>query len=220
MTDIYLITNLINGKQYVGKTKNGYINRFNHHCLAYEHGCRNYISCAIHKYGKNNFKVCLITQVPDTEWDYWETYYIKQFKTHYTQGGYNITWGGDFNPMEEPLVQRKHWIACHTDEFIQKQRSKSTGRTHSEYTKKLCRKRTLDNLDICIAGFRKYNKSKQIPVGMIKDDTLIKTFESLSDASKYLTGDSKSCGAIKRYADKINKNGKRAVYLGYSWMLL
>jgi len=33
MTDIYLITNLINGKQYVGQTRNGYIDRFHRHLL-------------------------------------------------------------------------------------------------------------------------------------------------------------------------------------------
>ena len=55
MIDIYLITNKINGKQYVGKTQKGYKVRFKQHCNAYNHGYRNYISCAIHKYGADNF---------------------------------------------------------------------------------------------------------------------------------------------------------------------
>lgn len=222
MTDIYLITNLVNGKQYVGQTRNGYINRFHRHCLAYSHGCRNYISCAINKYGKENFKTELIKQVDDSEWKYWETYYIKFYKTYYTQGGYNLTWGGDDNPMNNDQIKQKHFERCSSEEFKQKQRNHSLGKHHSEATKELCRQNTLANLDICVAGFRRYNESRKIKVGMIDESNeIIKTFDSLSDACKYLGVNDKSFTAhIKRYADKINKNGKRAKFLGYSWTLL
>ena len=222
MTDIYLITNLLNRKQYVGQTRNGYINRFHRHCLAYYHGCRNYISCAINKYGKENFKTELIKQVNDSERNYWETYYIKFYKTHYTQGGYNLTWGGDDNPMNNDYVKQKHLEKCNSEEFKQKQRNHSLGKHHSEDTKELCRQNTLANLDVCIAGFRRYNESRKIKVGMIDESNeIIKKFDSLSDACNYLGVKDKSNTAhIKRYADKINKNGKRAKFLGYSWTLL
>lgn len=222
MTDIYLITNLINGKQYVGQTKHGFHKRFQRHCLAFNNGLRNHISCAIHKYGKENFKVELLKQVEDTKWKYWETYYIKLYKTHYTQGGYNLTWGGENNPMDNELVRQKHFDRCHSEDFIEKQRKKSTNRHHTEKTKELCRQNTLANLDICVAGFRRYNESQKIKVGMLDDlGNVIKKFDSLSDACKYLGITDKSCTAhIKRYADKINKNGKRAKFLGYSWTLL
>ena len=93
---------------------------------------------------------------------------------------------------------------------------------HSEDTKELCRQNTLANLDVCIAGFRRYNESRKIKVGMIDESNeIIKKFDSLSDACNYLGVKDKSNTAhIKRYADKINKNGKRAKFLGYSWTLL
>lgn len=221
MIDIYLITNILNGKQYVGKTQKGYLYRFNQHCLAYDHGCRNYISCAIHKYGRDNFKVELITQVNDDTWEYWENYYIKEYKTHYSQGGYNITWGGDSNPMDIPRVKQKHLEKCQSQEFREKQRQLSIGKLHSDKTKELCRQQTLKNLDVCVSGFRAYNESRKIRVGMIENDVIVKTFDSLSDACRYLGCTDKSyTNGIKRYADKINKNGKRAKFLGYSWTLL
>lgn len=221
MIDIYLITNKINGKRYIGKTKKSYQERFKEHCLSYNHGCRTYIACAIHKYGKDNFSIQLIDKVKDDTWKYWENYYIKKYNSHYTQGGYNITWGGDSNPMDIPLVREKHLEKCQSQEFIEKQRKKSLGKLHSDKTKELCRQRTLANLDVCIAGFKKYNESRKTKVGMIENDVIIKEFDSLSAACAYLGCNRKSyTSCIKRTADKFNKNGERAKFLGYSWTLL
>ena len=220
MIDIYLITNLVNGKQYVGKTQRGYQHRFNQHCLAYEHGVRNYISCAIHKYGKENFKIELIKQVDDDTWEYWENYYIKHYHTHYTEGGYNITWGGDSNPMDIPEAQKRHLAKCTSDEFREKQRVLSTGKLHTEETKELCRQRTLENLDVCIAGFRKYNESKKVRVGMVKDGIVVKEFDCASDACRFLGKPTKEAGNILKRCDEITKYGRPARIFGYSWTKL
>jgi group I intron endonuclease len=227
LIDIYLITNLINGKQYVGKTQKGYLNRFNQHCLAYTHGCRNYISCAINKYGKDNFKIELITQVEDDTWEYWESYYIKKYKTHYSQGGYNITWGGDSNPMDIPCVIQKHKDACNTSEARKRYSEQAKQYNRSEKRKqvqKVFNEKYLTDPDWIYwntRGLRAYNESRKIRVGMIENDQIIKEFDSLSDACSYLGVTNRSATAhIKRYADKINKNGKRAKFLGYSWTLL
>ena len=221
MIDIYLITNKINGKQYVGKTQKGYKVRFKQHCNAYNHGYRNYISCAIHKYGADNFTTELITQVADDTWEYWENYYIKYFKTHYTQGGYNVTWGGDSNPMDIPTVKEKHKQACNTPEFKEKQRKHSLNEHHTEQTKQLCRENTLNNLDVCIARFRQDNESKKIRIGMIVDNKIVKEFDSASDACEYCGRPRKEAGnLIKKGVDKFKKNGERAKFYGYSWTLL
>lgn len=220
MIDIYLITNLINGKQYVGKTQRGYLIRFKQHCEAYNNGNRTYISRAINKYGKENFKVELIKQVEDDSWEYWENYYIKYYNTHYTVGGYNITWGGDCNPMDIPVARQHHLEICQSEEFREKQRKLSTGKLHSEKTKQLCRKNTLENLDICIAGFRKYNESKKTKVGIIENDNVTKIFDSASDACAYCNRPRKEAGNLLKYCDKYNKNGKRAKFYGYEWTLI
>ncbi len=222
MKDIYVITNKVNGKQYVGQTKVGYIKRFRGHCYSYKRGVRTLISCAIHEFGRENFSVSLIKSVPDKDADFWEMFYIWCYKTHISCGGYNITYGGKSNPMDIKYACDRHDRACHSDEFIEKQRKANTGKRMSDESKEKCRQATLKNLDICIAGFREYNESRKIRVGMIDDSgNIVMEFDSLSDACRYLGVTKKSYTAsIKRYADKYNKNGKRSKFLGYSWTLL
>jgi len=221
MIDIYLITNNINGKQYIGKTQVGYKQRFKQHCNAYKNGCRNYISCAINKYGKDNFTVELITQVDDDTWEYWETYYIKLLNTHYTKGGYNVTFGGDSNPMDIPDVRQRHLEIVKSAEFRNKQRLQRLGKHHSEYTKELCRYKTIKNLDVCTKGFKQYNRSKSIHIGMIKDGVIVKEFNSASEACVYCGRDTKEAGnLLRKGVDKFKKNGMRCKYYGYEWTKL
>ena len=226
MVGIYVITNTVNGKQYVGRTQIGYIYRFNQHLKAYDQGLRYYLACAIHKWGADSFKVDLLAQVEDDSWEFWERFYIKKLHTRYTEGGYNVTAGGTDNPMDDPSVKSKHNKICKGEYFRNLQRALQTGRKHSEETKELCRKNTLSNLDVCLAGFRKYNDSRKIKVGMIDNNVIIKVFDSLSDAARYVcnlsdkyTYSTSYCSFIKAHADKFNKNGKRSKFLGYSWTL-
>ena len=67
MAEIYKITNLINGKIYIGYTTKTAERRFS------EHWCdRKSINCIFHralnKYGKNNFKVETIEKIREEEW--------------------------------------------------------------------------------------------------------------------------------------------------------
>lgn len=58
---IYKITNLINNKIYIGQTIRDLKVRFKQHC--YRNGCA-YLHNALLKYGKANFKIELIEEVP------------------------------------------------------------------------------------------------------------------------------------------------------------
>ena len=93
---IYKVTNLINGKVYVGKTKHNLMVRKNNH-LAYTR-YNYYKSCfhdAIHKYGEDNFKWEIIDSVMFAEsLNELEKYYIKKFNSR-VPNGYNMTDGGD-----------------------------------------------------------------------------------------------------------------------------
>lgn len=83
---IYIITNLINGKQYVGQTVETIKIRFNNHCA----GKNSVISKAIRKYGKKNFKVQeLAIAYNQKQLDLSEGFYIKSFNT-LSPNGYNI----------------------------------------------------------------------------------------------------------------------------------
>lgn len=113
LTYIYVITNLVNGKQYVGKAnlykrggrKNGTHTRFLAHLYEAETGAAGctYLNNAINKYGRASFVVNTIDTVPTAEQDYWETWYIKSHNT-YEGPGYNLTAGGQarlVNPSEQ-----------------------------------------------------------------------------------------------------------------------
>lgn len=97
---IYLITNKINGKQYVGQTQAepGYLIRYRNHIndanTFYHSNC--VLHNAIHKYGAENFKVELIEDnIEESEIDEKEKFYIAKFDTFFKDGkGYNMTYGG------------------------------------------------------------------------------------------------------------------------------
>src|SRR5271157_247442 len=89
--DVYLITNKINGQQYVGQTWTKLSYRFRQHC----NEKRNYyITNAINKYGKDNFTIEAVCYAIDQkDADYWEGHFIKKYDT--TNNGYNIRAGGN-----------------------------------------------------------------------------------------------------------------------------
>ena len=219
MPSIYLITNNINGKKYVGKTNHTLEYRFAQHC---NKNTNMLIHKAILKYGKENLKIEKVCDCLEKDWKELERYYIKLFHSHYTEGGYNITFGGDENPMDSEIARNNFYQKVHSEEFKDKHREKSSGRHHTEETKQLCREKTLSNLDVCIAGFRKYNESKKQKVAMVDSEgEIIQVFNSLADAARHCGKNGSSDGAlIKKFADKWNKNGKRAKCFGCYWKLI
>ena len=101
---IYKITNTINGKiyigqtkQYYGKTKYGIHRRFQKHIYDATKnegkGCP-YLCNAIRKYGKENFVVELLEKTTEDLIDEKEEYYIKKYNSTNTNIGYNIALGG------------------------------------------------------------------------------------------------------------------------------
>jgi len=100
---IYKITNLINGKIYVGQTRNGIKERWRGHCKFSKSNMA--ITRAIIKYGKENFKIEQIDCAKDLyELDNKEVYYIKKLNT-LSPNGYNLNSGGNANKVvsEESL---------------------------------------------------------------------------------------------------------------------
>lgn len=84
---VYLITNKINGKQYVGKTTETIRTRFNNH---YAKRKNSYIGRAINKYGKENFTHQELAVANNKkELKFLEELYISWFET-LTPNGYNL----------------------------------------------------------------------------------------------------------------------------------
>jgi len=89
---IYLITNPINGKVYVGQTIDYKTRMRKHKCAA--KNPKQYIAKAIKKYGWENFtKEILIDEVPEEDLDNLEINYIDIYNS-FGPGGYNLTKGG------------------------------------------------------------------------------------------------------------------------------
>jgi group I intron endonuclease len=122
---IYLITNKVMGKQYVGQTLCKNIeSRWNQHKSCSNKTLGRYILSAYKKYGIENFKFQIICICFDEDCNKFEEEYIKKFNT-LVPNGYNLRAGG-LNSKQHP-------------ETIEKRVSKLRGRvygTPSEETKK------------------------------------------------------------------------------------
>lgn len=88
---IYVITNLINGKQYVGQTSRNIDTRYYEHC--YDNRSTSAIHAAIVKYGVKNFRVEELEEVDITEMDSKEQFWIAKLDTF--KNGYNKNVGGN-----------------------------------------------------------------------------------------------------------------------------
>lgn len=103
---IYKIVNNVNGKIYIGQTRQTLKERWKGHKYDVAHGdlWRSYIHSSMRKYGIDNFHIEEIVKIKNvnendliTELNELEKYYIKCYKTTDTKFGYNITSGGDNN---------------------------------------------------------------------------------------------------------------------------
>lgn len=92
---IYVITNDINGKQYVGKTTDTLAGRFSDHCKdsVLEHYKGRPLYCAMNKYGKEHFHISQLEECDLNILPQREQYWIEQLDTYYN--GYNATLGGE-----------------------------------------------------------------------------------------------------------------------------
>jgi len=92
---VYLVTNRINGRQYVGKTRNSLSIRRCSHEKSAKNGIGSYFHNAIRRYGSDVFDwEVLLEESTNRLLSRWERYYIKQLRTK-APDGYNLTDGGD-----------------------------------------------------------------------------------------------------------------------------
>ncbi len=92
---IYKITNLIDGKIYIGQTVN-YRKRKTSHFSKLKQGKHHneHLQRAFDKYGENAFKIELLKECKIEELDELEQYYIKKFDACNCKKGYNLMQGG------------------------------------------------------------------------------------------------------------------------------
>ena len=101
---IYILTNKVNGKQYIGQSvdiKARLSQHFNTHS-------NQLISRAIQKHSAEQFEVKVIEypHVSKEALNAIEKWYIHKHHTK-VPNGYNVTDGGDTNPMDDPEVRKR-----------------------------------------------------------------------------------------------------------------
>lgn len=103
LCSIYKLTNLVNGKIYIGQTWNTIKQRWFDHKKPSGKNCVK-LHRAITKHGAENFTTELLTFCGTQESaDYWEEYFIKKYNS--IKLGYNIRTGGSRGRMS--AAQRK-----------------------------------------------------------------------------------------------------------------
>src|ERR1700688_540434 len=98
---VYLITNTVNGKRYIGQTSLTLGERWSLHKS--RHSQCTAIKSAVDKYGFSNFEISILFDNLTKELaDELEKEYIVRYNSH-PPYGYNLTDGGDglFNPSQE-----------------------------------------------------------------------------------------------------------------------
>ena len=92
---VYIVTNIVNGKKYVGRTTDTARRRWYGHLRSARKGSGFYLHSAIRKYGEDNFTVETIQESDDEEYlSVAEMFTIDKLGTR-TPNGYNLTDGGE-----------------------------------------------------------------------------------------------------------------------------
>lgn len=103
---VYKITNLINGKIYIGQTINSIEKRFYYHC--YDNRSNSAIHKAIKKYGKQNF---IIEEIDKAACrfglNYKERFWILTLNSLDKSVGYNLKSGGDCGGSPNKEIRQK-----------------------------------------------------------------------------------------------------------------
>lgn len=218
---IYLLTNKINGKQYVGQTIRDDINlRWNQYKQLKEESIGRCLFNAFTKYGIENFKFQIICICFNEDCNKYEMEYIKKYKT-IIPNGYNLREGGN-NSKHHPhtiilmsismkekmkLLINPNYGIIHTEEYKKKM---------SESVKKALTKRKLDGYKQHINSLENLNKNheknkKKIGQYSINNE-LIKIFNSIKEAETYTNIDN------RRISESCNR--KRISAGGFIWKII
>ena len=207
MAYIYEITNDINNKKYIGKTEGTIEKRFQEHCQdAFRRRCeKRPLYAAMRKYGIEHFHVALLEETASPEAR--EIYWIEKKQTYHF--GYNATLGGDGKKYINADAVINLYSELHNQKLVAQQ------------------------LAISEDSVRKVLREHNIPI--IKCPTQIKavvqktllgdickTFDSCSNAARYLISNGYTTAKLNTVTNKITEcaNGKRKSGYGFSWQFV
>ena len=140
---IYLVTNLVNGHQYIGQTVQSDIkSRWKQHRTVNSNTIGRYLSDAYKKYGIDNFKFQIVCICFDSDIDELEKHYISKFNT-LAPKGYNLKSGGKHRYLSKETKEKIGKKTANikrsplTEELKQKIRERMTGSKNHNFGKKM-----------------------------------------------------------------------------------
>lgn len=211
---IYIITNDINGKQYIGQTTNTIKKRFAEHIYdsKKEKEKERPLYRAMNKYGIEHFSVKQLEECDISLLNEREQYWIKKLHTYHY--GYNATFGGEgvsiinyeqilnyYQQTHENCPDIAKKFNCHID-------------TVYSVLKKY-------NINILKNS---QNNSIRLPILQLSlQNEVIQTFESCHDAARWLKTNQKTTDLqlehISAHIGQVAKGKRRSAY-GYRWQFL
>lgn len=172
---IYLITNKVNGKKYVGQSQD-VLNRWKQHLrVAFNEKAHNHqfaLYCALRKYGVTNFTFEIIELCDSSILNEREVYWVEHYHS-YTHG-YNCTRGGDGTIKIDRKLVQKLW----DDGFSPKSIREKLGISQTAIIS------ALKNCPTYTA-YEAQSRSQQKCIDQYDlDGNYIQTFQSIDDAAK------------------------------------
>ena len=196
---IYKITNNINGKIYIGQTKN-VKKRFKEHINAETNSA---IHNAIKKYGKENFTFEII-EGPIKNYNEREIYWIEFYNSY--RNGYNLTIGGNQPPT---IMGEKSYFAKFSDDLILQLQLDliNTNLSYAELSDKYhIRVEYITKINI---GSKRFNNNFNYPLRnngncIKKEDTVAKVTNALLNTTLSVEQISKNFDVSSKTVRKIN----------------
>lgn len=206
MAYIYVITNQINGKQYVGKTLNTIETRFKEHCSdSKKERCnKRPLYDAMNKYGIENFTIETLEECSNDIVNDREIYWIDKLNTYHN--GYNATLGGD----GKAYIDAQQILTLWQKGYIEKEIATSMQVDGQTVKKYLC------SFGISPSEIIERGRSKcRIAIAQIDKNTneVIQVFNSTREAHRALNK------PIASHITDVLKGRRKSAY-GYVWKYL
>ena len=136
---IYLVTNLENGKKYVGQhSTTEHLTRWKAHLSRAKCGSKHLLHNSIRKYGEEAFKVERLCVCPVDSLTDLEGYYAEQYDSYMWDNGYNMVWcsksprlGLKNTPEAIEKCRQTQLVKKRTPEAIEKCRQTQLGKKHT-----------------------------------------------------------------------------------------
>ena len=215
MAYIYVITNKVNGKQYVGKTRySDPTKRFQEHLRESrkERNENRPLYRAMNKYGVENFEFEILEEVDSSKSVEREIYWINALDT-YGSTGYNATLGGDGRAYlnHDKIVEDYNKVQDMSEVA-------KINNCHADSVSSILKAHNTEIVSSHQVLATKYGK----PVNMLDKKTgkVLETFSSQKEAARFLSDNGYSNIAdISGLASKIGLvcRGKRQSCAGFKW---